>query len=557
MKKKLSRRFVLAIAIPVSLIVVYHLILLVWMSGFSRNKLDATNQSAAANMVQSLELILGNVENAAKTFTYNQAVQSMAAGKMEVNPVSISNMLMMTQSYNPDMMDVMMTDWQGSTYSLKGYLTSQVEQTAKALALQHFTQRNAAEFLFFSVDGGENRYVLYCVPVFATQVVNHYGKQVGSVSILLNINGIGNTLKTGNDAQVELLDAGGQVVLQGAPVAEATAGAQAMVYTLAVPGTKMQLRYTATGSAGDWESCFFMWITLASVGIVLLLCLYLAWTVHRLFLRPIVHMNVEIGRLDKSDSGARLQDIPDNEIGSIGVQINEMLDNLHSLNQSVADGRERLYQMDILKKKTQLYAYQSQINPHFLYNMLQCMRGIALSRDMNEIADICTSMAAIFRYSIKGEGRVALSKELHMTDLYLNMLRLRFQDKLQYTIEVSEEFGECRIPKLSLQPLVENAVFHGLAPLGYEGRVEISARRQEGLLWLQIYNDGKGIPEDTLAEIQRQLALPVQVEIHTEEDASIGILNVHNKIRLYEGEEYGLSVESCPTSTTVTLKLPL
>ena len=329
------------------------------------------------------------------------------------------------------------------------------------------------------------------------------------------------------------------------------------VYTQRIPGTGLELRCTASGIGTDDESSFFLKHIVISIIIMVLLFIYLAWIVHRLFLKSIMQMNREIFLLNQQDTTARLRNIPENEIGSIATYINQMLDMVHGLNQRMTENLERLYQADLLKKKTQLYAYQSQINPHFLYNMLQCMRGIALSRDMRDIADICTSMATIFRYSIKGETQVPLERELFITDLYLNMLRVRFQDRVQYMIDVDPSFGAHRIAKLTLQPLVENAVFHGLAPNGYEGTITITAQIEYDQLYLKIHDDGVGIQPNVLESLRQQMESPIQMETEMDEDAHIGIINVHNKLRLCYGMEYGLRIVSKVGDTTVTVLLPL
>ena len=104
-----------------------------------------------------------------------------------------------------------------------------------------------------------------------------------------------------------------------------------------------------------------------------------------------------------------------------------MLDRISSLNQRDIESQARIYEMELNKKQTQIYAYQSQINPHFLYNMLQCMRGISLMHDIPEVAQICTNMADLFRYSIKGAFLVPLENELNIIDKYLYMIEVRFQ----------------------------------------------------------------------------------------------------------------------------------
>ncbi|WP_024344891.1 sensor histidine kinase [Lacrimispora indolis] len=553
MRKRLSSMFVITILIPVMIIMIYQLFVLDWLNSHNQQKLDTYGENTSITMTQNISLMLGNLVNAAQTFTYSHEVQSMAAGELAINPVRINTIIMMAQRYNPDAMDVLLTDMNGTTYSLKGYLSQVVEQYVKEYAGQHYTSHQPATFTIFEQDTNKTSYLLYSAPVFATNMAAHYGKQVGVISILCSTKQLQTILQSTDDMQAELVSADtGQILLKNSH-----SYPKGRVYTQRIPGTGLELRCTASGIGTDDESSFFLKHIVISIIIMVLLFIYLAWIVHRLFLKSIMQMNREICLLNQQDTTARLKNIPENEIGSIATYINQMLDMVHGLNQRMTENLERLYQADLLKKKTQLYAYQSQINPHFLYNMLQCMRGIALTRDMRDIADICTSMATIFRYSIKGETQVPLERELFITDLYLNMLRVRFQDRVQYMIDVDPSFGVHRIAKLTLQPLVENAVFHGLAPNGYEGTITITAQIEYDQLYLKIHDDGVGIQPNLLESLRQQMESPIQMETEMDEDAHIGIINVHNKLRLCYGMEYGLCIESKVGDTTVTVLLPL
>lgn len=174
-----------------------------------------------------------------------------------------------------------------------------------------------------------------------------------------------------------------------------------------------------------------------------------------------------------------------------------------------------------------------------------------------EVAQICTNMAGLFRYSIKGDFLVNLEDELNIIDKYLYMIRIRFQDRITYQLEIGEDTRQCKIPKMILQPLVENSIFHGLESIEENGRILIRTFRDQNGLFITIHDNGIGFDGQKLEEINRLLDEDISNGINAafQESPGLGIRNIHNKIRLYEGNEYGVRIESSPRDTSVTLYL--
>ena len=176
-----------------------------------------------------------------------------------------------------------------------------------------------------------------------------------------------------------------------------------------------------------------------------------------------------------------------------------MLDRISSLNQRNIESQARIYEMELSKKQTQIYAYQSQINPHFLYNMLQCMRGISLMHNIPEVAQICTNMADLFRYSIKGAFLVPLESELNIIDKYLYMIEVRFQGRITYKLEVSDDTKDCLIPKIdSTADCRKFPIFHGLDEIEEGGIIIIKTTRTEDDLYITVTDNGIGFSEEAL-----------------------------------------------------------
>ena len=153
---------------------------------------------------------------------------------------------------------------------------------------------------------------------------------------------------------------------------------------------------------------------------------------------------------------------------------------------------------------------------------------------IQEVAQICTNMADLFRYSIKGAFLVYLEDELSIVDKYLYMIRVRFQDKITYSLEIAEDTKRCKIPKMILQPLVENSIFHGLESIEDNGFIYIRTFREGDGLFITIQDNGIGFDEATLKELEELLSqdIPSDINATFNEAKGLGIINIHNKICL-------------------------
>lgn len=256
----------------------------------------------------------------------------------------------------------------------------------------------------------------------------------------------------------------------------------------------------------------------------------------------------------------RLKMSDTHELGTIALEINKMLDKIDETNEKFIHANTSLYQMEIAKKQAELSYLQSQINPHFLYNTLECIRSIALAKGVMEVVEISTAISNIFRYSIKDESDVLLNEEISCIEDYLRVMSIRYMDKFTTTIDIDPSLYKERIPKMILQPLVENAIYHGLERKRGKGRLLLTGRRTESqYLRFEIVDDGIGIEAGKLAQLQQALREEAAVHLPVETTTKgVGILNIHRRIRLEHGDSYGITIESRKQhGTTVILELSL
>ena len=220
--------------------------------------------------------------------------------------------------------------------------------------------------------------------------------------------------------------------------------------------------------------------------------------------------------------------------------------------------------MDLNKRQAQYLALQNQINPHFLYNTLESIRSEALIAGLDSVADMTEALAKFFRYTItKVDNLVSVDEELNNCETYFGIQKYRFGDRLQLHIECDpedwDEIMNCRIPKLTLQPILENSIIHGTELKIGTGNLYIRFERTDARLIICISDDGVGMDEETLAKLNSRLgkstdSLPPQ---EAKKQGGIALANVNHRLRLIFGDEYGLHVYSVQQrGTEVEIILP-
>ncbi|RKX77239.1 MAG: hypothetical protein DRP70_06805 [Spirochaetes bacterium] len=189
-----------------------------------------------------------------------------------------------------------------------------------------------------------------------------------------------------------------------------------------------------------------------------------------------------------------------------------------------------------LKRKSDLKALQAQINPHFLYNTLDSIIWMGEMKKSDEVVEMTSALSRLFRIGIsKGSELIKLRDELEHVRSYLTIQEMRYKNKFRYLIDIPEELMDCTVLKITLQPLVENAIYHGVRNVDYEGLIEIGGYRENEDIFLTVKDNGEGMDKTTMSAL---------VTEDPERQQGTGVRNVHERIRLYFGHEYGLSYES-------------
>lgn len=279
---------------------------------------------------------------------------------------------------------------------------------------------------------------------------------------------------------------------------------------------------------------------------VLLLTLVIASLVYRRQLRPLRSMVDTMDRMATGDLSARMEPTPYRETELMSSAFNKMADHLGDL-------FEEVYTKGLLLKQAELGMLESQIQPHFIFNVLEVINVRCMAAGQYELCRVVSNLANLLRANVsnRGQQKITLEEELRYVRYYLELQKERYGENLCYEIELeSQDLLRYYLPKLTIQPLVENSVVHGLENKRGGGSVRISVWEEEDEIDIRVWDDGVGF--DTASLFQDGADEPTDRHNH------IALPNVHRRIQLLCGQAYGLRVTSSPgNGTTVLVNLPL
>lgn len=303
----------------------------------------------------------------------------------------------------------------------------------------------------------------------------------------------------------------------------------------------------------DQQNLHLLFLAMAAMAIVVLIATSFWFYSHTS--RVLLDFIAGIRRIDEGRS--EYVTCPDNtrEFQSLTDSFNRMLRNLYRLRQEAMDNQRKMFLRELENKQTQILFLQTQINPHFLYNTLECINSAGAVYGSWEIQQMAVSLGEIMRYSIKGSNIVTLAREIDIVISYLSIQKVRFPDKVSLVLDIPDPLLEVRLIKLMLQPIVENCVIHGLEPTTRKCLIRISARQAGSVMTIRVSDSGKGITAEKLADIRRAIADSNSNFFN--ETNSIGLANISRRIKLFYGDAYGLAISSDDRGTVVEVTFPM
>lgn len=286
--------------------------------------------------------------------------------------------------------------------------------------------------------------------------------------------------------------------------------------------------------------------------IILVVVLIITWTLVILISdsisKPLQHLCELTKQVGSGDFSMQKINGRGDEVATLERSFNTMVGKIEELVANVRSEQVNL-------RRTELKLLQAQINPHFLYNTLDTIIWMAEDGQSEEVVEIVGALSDFFRVSLsKGRDYITLKEEESHVKSYLQIQQFRYADILEYEIDIPEELGEYNILKLTLQPIVENAIYHGVKQKRGKSKIMIQGSYKENHMLLTVEDNGIGIQEEKL----KQIRLHLEKENPEITDRGFGLANVNARIRLNYGREYGVSIDStCGVGTKVSMILPV
>lgn len=283
-------------------------------------------------------------------------------------------------------------------------------------------------------------------------------------------------------------------------------------------------------------------ITLYILFVMIILILVVSFLVSKFISQPITRMVRKIEQAEQNESSERINETRFNEVRQLSESYNRQMEEISQLMKQIKEEQEEL-------RKSEMNVLQAQINPHFLYNTLDSILWMAQSGEIERTSDMVAALGKLLRISLsRGENLIPLQKELEHAESYLIIQKFRYNNLFTYSIEADENLFEYLTVKIVIQPFLENALYHGIEHMVDQGHISIKVFEENDNIVIQISDDGMGMTPERLEVVQK---------LKDSKETGIGIRNVHQRIQVYFGEEYGINIESeMDIGTTVTIIFP-
>ena len=440
---------------------------------------------------------------------------------------------------------------------------NQIAAMGKAADNPDFVQslKKQMEFgdIFYLNQAGVPFYTVY-FPVYDLNN-RQYGIQTGMCVMMMrtdNLSGLLEDSQATENTQVFLLDGNNQIIASRGnngleeldrSMMRSTDEFYVKVRSVRMDGWKVVSRIPESemNSSMDDGKKF---VTIAYV-LAFALLILLVWFCYKRFVGPLHQVDLFIQKIvDRPEE--RMEIGREDEIGTVMQSLNHMLDARQKMNQEIQESQRRMYEAEIAKKQLQVLAYRNQINPHFLYNTFECICSMALYYEVDDIAEITMALSKVFRFAVKGENIVSVEEEVSYIREYAKIIDYRFMGKIDVDIEMEDAVKEKRVIKLMLQPLVENAVFHGLEQKLEDGEVNVSIHMHgEDHIMFVVEDNGCGIEPARLVWMRDNL------DSRPTGQKGIGVANIYQRLKLFYGDDVVFQIESrLGEGTRITIIIP-
>ena len=545
LKHSLFRQMVLLGSIILCILTVTYTVTLQYVKKTSRDSVVELNDQILIQVEGKAEEFYNSMNHVATTLVYSPTVYryfTMDSVGRVASEEDLSTVYLNTMLLNENIAGIYLYDRTMTKISSTG---EELEETDQMKFIH--VRKDQMEFgnTFLLEQSEIASYVIY-FPVFNLENMQ-YGRQIGMCSIIMRAGNFDDMLadsQATEHTQIYLVDGNNRIVASrgGTVTGELESDMQkpAEEYYVSTRDLKMdgwkivsRIPEKELDGSTEWLQKFIMLTYMVATSMVLVLIYFC----YHGFMKPIHQMNTFIQDV-VSRPDDRMKVEREDEIGHVMTSLNQMLDEKGRMDREMNVSRQKMYEAEIAKKQLQVLAYRNQINPHFLYNTFDCIRAMALYYDAEEIAEITMALSHVFRYAVRDENIVQVKEEINYIKEYAKIIEYRFMDKIDVEVTVDEEALRKPIVKLILQPLVENAVFHGLEQKIEGGEVLVKVKMEKDhYLLLTVEDNGCGIESDKLQQIMATLE-------SKESTKGVGMANIYQRLKLFYGDTLHFTVES-------------
>lgn len=509
-------------------------------------QINVQAQQEVNGIVNRAEAVLSDKITAAKKscdkIVSNMDVQRYLTGQGKDNGIknNVTNFISTVKNVSDDTTGVLFFDSFGSTEVILNSLREPTIEILKNLYAEFEQNRLTGDMAFFTVSEDGYKYLCICVfekiKKYDTSAVGIDSSAVVALVYKVNLLKMSMDMHNVENSVIKLVDA--------------DKGTNIDFYSSTEEQIDTDYRFEKRVADTSWVvygeysplivSPYFelrntIWVYM---GIFVLLLIVINVLMNMLIVKPVKEI-AEFVNSYMFCSKKRLHTRGSKEFQEISKNFNKMLDHTEELSRKVVHTQQILYEKEVNEKTAALYALQSQINPHFIYNTLDCIGSIAVVNNVVEIEDIVDSLAIILRYSTEYSPYTTVTEELEIVKKYFTIQNIRYQNKFELEIRIDADMWNQTILRMMIQPLVENAFKHGFFSNSPHNILKIHGFLQDDVIVFEVIDDGLGISpesyEKLLSNLNDDTVLPTK---------QIGIANINSRIKLHYGSEYGVEIES-------------
>ena len=576
-KKPITRRFFIYIIV---LIILSNILLFLSISVIVRNIMEKQVTESSINLLQrNLENVneyLAGIDNVANSLIYNQDLIELVKRKentlADVNLMS-SIFSIFYQSRNDLKLIIYKESEPDKAYSI--YSGSGLTETGdfhnsewyrkisgseqnRIMVSNHisaYTERENEEYVHVMIYKIKDRFSDTCIGYLRVDIDLQNLKKY-FISEYENIDG---TSIYDGDGNLLFLDKKTVKIPESQTGTEETEGTDVCLYQ-----NSSQIIVYGNVSDIGWKMAFcvdkekiYRDLNITSVVFVTILCSVILVTLlcsGRLFSIVTDNFKRLVAGMESVKQGnleTQVEVMQDDEVAVLIEEFNGTVRNLNKLMEEVEKKQHLLYEAEIK-------ALQQQINPHFIFNILETIMGLASEGLDSKVITVCRGMSSMLRYNISFQSRTKLENEIVQMKNYIKIMQIRFENKFETFYDIDKSCLDAECVKFTLQPLVENSIGHGLNQCVSGGLLRIIIQRQEDMVAISIFDNGEGIEPDHLAEINRKIHETIENPLeYTEQYSGLGLMNVNLRLRMHFREQYHIEIFSKPgKGTCIYIKIP-